>query len=180
MANAAGAWADGVARLAGAKPLGLTPMRRTIILLDPPPGAEIAAWPAVIDADEEYYFKPEAGMILASPADETPSDPVDAAPDEMDIAICVDRLQNVAELPVRRVARSWAGLRTFAPDRVPVFGYDPRAEGFFWYAGQGGYGMQIAPAAARLGAALALGQPVPADILERGLVAEDVTPARFG
>lgn len=178
--NAAGAWADRIARLAGARPLGMTPMRRTIILLDPPPGAEIAAWPAVIDADEEYYFKPEAGMILASPADETPSEPLDAAPDELDIAICVDRLQHVAELPVRRVARSWAGLRTFAPDRVPVFGYAPRTEGFFWFAGQGGYGMQIAPAAARLGAALALGRAVPADILDRGLVAEDVSPARFG
>lgn len=178
--NAAGAWADRLAVLAGARPLGLTPMRRTIILLDPPPGAEIDAWPAVVDADEAYYFKPESGMILASPADETPSEPLDAAADEMDIAICVDRLQTVAELPVRRVARSWAGLRTFAPDRVPVFGYDPVVEGFFWFAGQGGYGMQTAPAAARLGAALAIGHDIPIDLAERGLTAQELSPARFG
>ena len=177
--NAAGAWADRVAAMAGAAPLGLQPLRRTIILLDPPQGLDIAAWPVVSDIDEAFYFKPEAGMILASPADETPSDPQDAAPDELDIAVCVDRLQRAADLPARRVARSWAGLRTFAPDRVPVFGYDPRATGFFWFAGQGGYGMQTAPAAARLGAALARGEGAPEDLVGRGFLAEQVSPARF-
>ncbi len=113
--NAAGAWADQVAALAGAAPLGLTPKRRTVILLDPPAGAEIAAWPTVLDVAEQFYFKPQAGLILASPGDETPSPAVDAAPEELDIAICVDRIQQAVDLPVRHVwPRSWAGLRTFA------------------------------------------------------------------
>ena len=161
LVNAAGAWGDVVAVMAGAAPVGLEPKRRTAMILEPPPGFDITAWPAVIDVDEQFYFKPEAGMILATPADETPSDPVDAAPDEMDIAVCIDRLQAAADIPVRRIVRSWAGLRTFAPDRTPVFGYDPGVPGFFWYVGQGGYGMQMAPAAAALGADLALGRAVP-------------------
>jgi D-arginine dehydrogenase len=177
--NAAGAWADQVAGLASAAPLGLTPKRRTVILLDPPAGTQIAGWPTVLDVAEQFYFKPQAGFILASPGDETPSPPVDAAPEELDIAICVDRLQHAADLPVRRVARAWAGLRTFAPDHVEVFGPDPKVDDFYWYAGQGGYGMQTAPAAARLGAALALGQPIPADLADAGLSAEDFSPTRF-
>jgi D-arginine dehydrogenase len=177
--NAAGAWADQVAGLAGADPLGMTPMRRTALLIDPPADLSISAWPSVIDADEQFYFKPESGRILASPADETPCPPMDVAPEELDIAICIDRLQAACDLPVRRVARSWAGLRTFSPDRVPVFGYDPKIADFFWYVGQGGYGMQIAPAAARLGAALALRREVPADIANRGLTAGEVSPGRF-
>jgi D-arginine dehydrogenase len=150
-----------------------------VVRLDRPAGLPIAAWPAVVDVDEEFYFKPEAGLVLASPADETPSEPVDAAPEELDIAICVDRIQTACDLPVRRVARSWAGLRTFAPDRVPVFGYDPGVPGFFWFAGQGGYGMQTAPAAGRLAGALALGRAVPSDLAERGLTAAEFSPARF-
>lgn len=173
LVNAAGAWGDIVAGLAGARPVGLQPKRRTAMILEPPPGFDIARWPAVIDVEEHFYFKPEAGMILATPADETPSEPVDAAPDEMDIAICIDRLQTAADIPVRRVVRSWAGLRTFAPDRTPVFGPDPEVPGFFWYVGQGGYGMQMAPAAAVLGAALARGDSVPEE------TAAAVSPARF-
>jgi D-arginine dehydrogenase len=125
------------------------------------------------------YFKPEAGRILASPADETPSVPTDAAPEELDIAICVDRLQAVADIPVRRVLRAWAGLRTFAPDRTPVIGFAPGAPGFFWFAGQGGYGMQIAPAAARLGAFLARREAMPTDIAALGVEAALLSPARF-
>lgn len=177
--NAAGAWADRLAALAGVAPLGLAPLRRTALIVDPPEGLAIGGWPMVVDVGEDFYFKPESGRILASPCDETPSEPLDAAPDELDVAICIDRIQTAADLPVRRVVRAWAGLRTFAPDRLPVFGYDPRATGFFWYAGQGGYGMQIAPAAARLGAALALGREVPDDIAGRGLEAAEVSPARF-
>jgi D-arginine dehydrogenase len=158
----------------------MTPKRRTAILIDPPPGVETAHWPNVLDVAEQFYFKPQSGLILASPGDETPSAPVDAAPEELDIAICVDRIQAVAELPVTRVARAWAGLRTFAPDHAPVIGYDARADGFFWCAGQGGYGMQTSPAAARLGAALALGREVPADLAERGLTTMTFSPARFG
>ncbi|HEY2179851.1 MAG TPA: FAD-binding oxidoreductase [Caulobacteraceae bacterium] len=178
--NAAGAWADTLAALAGAAPKGLTPKRRTAILIDPPQGVAIDAWPNVIDVAEQFYFKPQSGLILASPADETPSPPLDAAPEELDIAICVERIQAAADIPVRRVARAWAGLRTFAPDLTPVIGYDPHTDGFFWCAGQGGYGMQTAPAAARLGAALALMQDVPADLAGHGVKAADYSPARFG
>ncbi len=177
--DSAGAWADHLAGLAGAAPLGLTPKRRTVILLDPPAGSEIAAWPTVLDVAEQFYFKPQAGLILASPGDETPSPPVDAAPEELDIAICVDRIQQAADLPVRRVTRAWAGLRTFAPDHVQAFGPDPAVAAFFWFAGQGGYGMQTSPAAARLGAALALGRPIPADLADAGLAAADFDPARL-
>jgi D-arginine dehydrogenase len=176
LVNAAGAWGDQLAVLAGVATVGLTPCRRTAIILEAPPNVEIGGWPAVIDVDEGFYFKPEAGRILASPADETPSAPTDAAPEELDIALCIERLQAAADIPVRRVLRAWAGLRTFAPDRTPVIGFAPETPGFFWFAGQGGYGMQIAPAAARLGATLARGEPAPADI---AAYAEAASPARF-
>ena len=133
----------------------------------------------MIDVDEQFYFKPEAGRLLASPADETPSEPCDAGADEMDVAICVERIQAAADIPVRRVVRAWAGLRSFAPDRSPVIGFDANTPGFFWLAGQGGYGVQTAPAAARLAAALAGGRPIPADVAEAGVTAEDLSPARF-
>lgn len=177
--NAAGAWVDPVAELAGASPLGLTPRRRTVILIDPPAGLDIETCPTVIDVDEQFYCKPESGRLLASPADETPSAPGDAAPDELDIAVCIDRLQTATTLSISHVRRSWAGLRTFAPDRTPVFGYDPDIAGFFWFAGQGGYGMQTAPAAARLGAALALEREIPSDLGERGLGPAPFSPARW-
>jgi D-arginine dehydrogenase len=177
--NAAGAWSDDVAALAGVASVGLEPKRRTAILLEAPANVEIGGWPAVIDVGEGFYFKPEAGRILASPADETPSPPTDAAPDELDIALCIERLQAAADIPVRRVLRAWAGLRTFAPDRTPVIGFAPRAPGFFWFVGQGGYGMQIAPAAARLGAALARDESMPSDIAALGLTAATFSPARF-
>ncbi len=177
--NAAGAWCDQLAALAGASPIGLEPRRRTVILVEPPAHADIDGCPTVIDVDEQFYFKPASGRLLASPADETPSEPLDAAPETLDIALCVDRIQAVADLPVRRILRSWAGLRTFASDRTPVFGYDPRRSGFFWFAGQGGYGMQTAPAAARLGAALALGLSLPADLTDQDLDGSPFSPSRF-
>lgn len=177
--NAAGAWADQIAKLAGAAPLGLEPRRRTVLLLAPPAGVPIHHWPSVIDVDEQFYFKPESGWLLATPADETPSLPMDAAPEELDIALCIDRIQTATDLSVDHIQRAWAGLRTFAPDRTPVLGYDPELAGFFWFAGQGGYGLQTAPAAARLGAALALGQPIPADLSDSGLIAEPFSPSRW-
>jgi D-arginine dehydrogenase len=177
--DAAGAWADAMAGLAGLSGLGLMPKRRTAILIDPPPGVDIAGWPNVLDVSEQFYFKPQSGLILASPGDETPSPPTDAAPEELDIALCVDRIQAAADLPVSRVTRAWAGLRTFAPDHALVIGHDPRAQGFFWFAGQGGFGMQTSPAAARFGAALALGKPIPADLAERGLTETTFSPARL-
>ena len=178
LVNAAGAWADEVARMAGAAPVGLAPLRRTAILLDPPAGMRPDAWPAVIDADEQFYFKPDAGKILASPADETPSPPCDAQPEELDIAICVDRLQQAADIPVRRVGHAWAGLRCFVADRTPVIGFDPGVPGFFWLAAQGGYGIQTAPACGRLAAALALGRDIPPDIASLGLSAGALAPGR--
>ena len=179
LVNAAGAWADEVAEACGAGRLGLTPMRRTALLVDPPPGADIRGWPMVIDADEAFYFKPDAGKLLLSPADETPQPPGDAQPEELDIAIAVDRVQQALDIEVRRVSHSWAGLRTFAPDRKPVVGFDAATPGLFWCAGQGGYGIQTAPAMGRLVAALARGEAAPADITAEGVAAERLSPRRF-
>jgi D-arginine dehydrogenase len=179
LVNAAGAWADEIARLAGVSPLGLQPMRRTALLVDAPEGAVIEDWPMVIDADEQFYFKPDAGLLLLSPADETPMDPCDVQPDEWDVAVAIDRVEAATTLKVRRVKHKWAGLRSFVPDRAPVAGYDPDTPGFFWLAGQGGYGIQTAPALSRTAAALILGQPIPADIAVHGVVAADLSPARL-
>ena len=153
--NAAGAWADRVAGVAGLAPLGLQPKRRTAALIDGPE-LDFAGWPLTIDVDETVYFKPDAGRLLISPADETDTKPCDAQPEDLDVAIAADRIERMTTLSVRRIAHRWAGLRTFAPDRTPVCGYDPRAEGFFWLAGQGGYGIQTSPALAALAARLVL------------------------
>jgi D-arginine dehydrogenase len=177
--NAAGAWADDVARNAGVAPVGLQPKRRTALTVDAPDGVSPQAWPAVIDIGEQFYFKPEAGRILLSPADETAVDPHDAYPDDLDAAIAIDRVQQVADLPVHRIAHSWAGLRTFAPDRTPVVGYDDAAPGFFWLAGQGGYGIQTSPALSRLSAALVRGEGIPADLAARHVTTTVLAPGRF-
>jgi D-arginine dehydrogenase len=144
--------------MAGAAPLGLQPYRRTLLQLrvDPPAPPDL---PLVIDALERFYFKPEAGgRVWLSPHDETACAPCDCVPEELDVAVAIDRLQSIVDWSVERVERSWAGLRTFAPDRRPVYGFDPRIPGFFWCAGQGGFGIQTAPAAAKLAAALLLGR----------------------
>jgi D-arginine dehydrogenase len=177
--NAAGAWADKIAELAGVAPVGLQPMRRTAVIVDAPPGVDIRGWPAVMDVGEQFYFKPDAGRILASPADETPAEPHDAWADEMDVAICIERVQEAADIPVQRVVRSWAGLRSFVADRSPVIGFDAAAPNFFWLAGQGGYGVQTAPAAARTAAALARRHALPDDILAEEVTAEALAPARL-
>jgi D-arginine dehydrogenase len=177
--NAAGAWADEVAVICGARPIGLQPLRRTALLVDAPAGVDIRDWPAVIDVDEQFYFKPDAGRLLLSPADETPDKPGDAHPEELDIAICVDRVQAALDIEVRRVVHSWAGLRTFASDRVPVVGFDPEVAGLFWCAGQGGYGIQTSPALGRAAAALAKQEKLPDDVAAEGLNAEDLSPIRF-
>jgi D-arginine dehydrogenase len=179
LVNAAGAWADELAEACGARRIGLQALRRTALLIDPPAGVDIRRWPAVIDTDEEFYFKPDAAQLLLSPADEIPQAPGDAQPEELDVAIGVDRVQAALDIDVQRVRHSWAGLRTFSPDRVPVVGFDPQVEGLFWCAGQGGYGIQTAPAMARTAAALAKRESVPADVAAQGLTAEDVSPHRF-
>jgi D-arginine dehydrogenase len=177
--DAAGAWCDEIAVMAGATPVGLVPKRRTAILFQPPAGIDPRGWPSVIDADEQFYFRPDAGRVMASPADETPMPPCDVQPDELDIAILIDRLEKVANLPVTRIENRWAGLRTFAEDKTPVVGYDPHVEGFFWLAGQGGYGIQIAPGLSRLVAALARHEPMPSDLANLGVRKEVLSPARF-
>ncbi len=177
--NAAGAWADSVAQLAGLAPMQLQPLRRTAALIDVPGGLDCSAWPAVITIDESHYFKPEAGMLLISPADETPSPPCDAQPEEWDVAVAVDRFETLTGQPVRKVHHRWAGLRVFSRDRSPVVGYDPEAAGFFWCAGHGGYGIQSAPALGRLAASQLLGQALPADLDALGISAAELSPARF-
>jgi D-arginine dehydrogenase len=177
--NAAGAWGDAIALLAGAAPLGLMPKRRTAFLIAPPSGVVTRGWPLTIGVREDLYFKPDAGKLLVSPADETPSAPTDAQPDEMDIAIAADRLAQRTTIEVRRIEHKWAGLRTFAPDKTPVAGFDPVVPDFFWLAGQGGYGFQTAPALAKVAAALITGRSIPAEIQDQGLTAEQLSPARF-
>jgi len=176
--NAAGAWADSVAALAGIAPIGLEPRRRTAVLVDPPPGMAVAAWPFVSDIEERFYFKPEAGSLFLSPADETPSPPVDAQPDEWDVATAVERMETATTLQIDRLKARWAGLRTFAADRVPVVGFGA-APGFFWLAGQGGYGIQTSPALGRAAAALALGLPLPPELTACGVEAAPMSPIRF-
>lgn len=153
LVNAAGAWADDVARIAGASPLGIVPLRRTMAQLRVAPEAP-ASLPLVLDIAETFYFKPEAGRLWLSPHDETPTAPCDAAPEEIDVAAAIARLAEVTDWQVEAVEHKWAGLRSFAPDRLPVFGFDGAVPDFFWCAGQGGFGIQTAPAAARLAAAL--------------------------
>jgi len=177
--NAAGAWADTVAALAGVEPVGLQPMRRTAVLVDPPEGCDVDAWPMVIDIDEQFYFKPDAGLLLLSPADETAVEPCDAQADEWDVATAVARVETATTLQVRRVKHRWAGLRSFVADRTPVVGYAPDAEGFFWLAGQGGYGIQTGPAMAETACALALGREIPARLGALGVDARDLAPERL-
>jgi D-arginine dehydrogenase len=157
LAIAAGAWADEVAVRAGAATIGLTPFRRTVAQLrtTPLPPADL---PLVLDLDGQFYFKPEAGKLWLSPHDETPSPPCDAAPEELDVATAIARFEEVVDWRVERVEHRWAGLRTFASDRLPVFGHDPAHPGLFWCAGQGGFGIQTAPAAAEVAARLLLGE----------------------
>jgi len=176
--NAAGAWADHVAALAGLPPAGITPKRRTALIVAAPSDIDIGRWPLTIDAAETGYFKPEAGKLLVSPADETPVAPCDVQPEELDVALAIERLMRRTTVAVRHVERKWAGLRSFAADKVPVVGFDPLAAGFFWLAGQGGYGIQAAEGLARSAAALIAEGRLPGDIAESGLDAAMLSPAR--
>ena len=157
LVNAAGAWADGIAAMAGIGPIGIAPYRRTIAQVRAVPMVPVEL-PLVLDLGEQFYFKPEAGRVWLSPHDETPSAPCDAAADELDVALAIARLGEAVDWRVEAVEHRWAGLRSFAPDRLPVYGPDPHAPAFFWFAGQGGFGIQTAPAAAAIGAGLLLGE----------------------
>jgi D-arginine dehydrogenase len=176
--NAAGAWADVVATAAGVGGVGLRPLRRTIFMVASPLGEASRGLPNCSDVDESFYVNPEGAQFLCSPADETPCPPSDAKPDEVEIARAIESINAVTTIGVRSVGAAWAGLRTFAPDRNLVVGEDPEAPGFFWLAGQGGYGIQTSPAAARLGAALVLERSVPPDLAARGLDVTRLAPRR--
>lgn len=177
--NASGAWADVIGELAGCAPVRLVPKRRTAFTFDAPQGLDLTGLPMVIDFDESFYFKPEVGQFLGSLADETPSPPCDAQPEEIDVATAVERIETASTLTIRRIKNKWAGLRSFVADKNLVAGYDPKVEGFFWLAGQGGYGIQTAASAGRLAAALALGKGLPPEVADLGVTEAALSPARF-
>lgn len=177
--NASGAWADTVGQMAGCKPVGCVPKRRTAFLFAPPADLDSSKWPLTVDVDETFYFKPDAGLLMGSPADETPLEPCDVQPEELDIAIGIDRIENASTLQIRSIRHRWAGLRSFVADKTPVAGFDPAQEGFFWLCGQGGYGIQTAPGLGATAAALALGREVPEHVRKLGLKAADLSPERL-
>ncbi len=181
LVNAAGAWADAVAQMGGVAPVGIEPRRRTVISFAALPDEDVSRWPFTKTVGEGFYLLPEGrGQLLASSMDQTPSDPCDAAAEELDIAIAADRVEQATTLAIRRISHAWAGLRSFAPDELPVIGHAAGAPGFVWCAGQGGAGFQTAPALSRMAAAAVLGGPFPEDCAAAGLTAALFNPARFG
>lgn len=181
LVNAAGAWADVIAQMAGVRPIGLEPRRRTVISFAAPEGEDVSRWPFTKTVGEGFYLLPEGrGQLLASSIDQTPSDPCDAAAEELDKAIAADRVERATTLAIRRISHAWAGLRSFAQDELPVVGPAAEAPGFVWCAGQGGAGFQTAPALSAIAAAAALGLPFPADAAAAGLGFAVFSPARLG
>jgi D-arginine dehydrogenase len=179
LVNATGAWAGVVGELAGAWNIGMSPLKRTACLIGAPMGHTTERWPMLVDIEEQFYLKPDAGALLLSPADETPSAPCDAQVDDLDVALAVDRIEQATTLDVRRVTHQWAGLRSFTQDRSPVVGFDPGASNFFWYAALGGYGIQTAPALSKVAAALVLNLPVDSTFIDAGISPEALSPRRF-
>ena len=178
--NAAGAWADQVAALFGAPAIGLVPHRRSAFTFKPPAGMPVAHWPVVASVDESFYFKPDAGVLLGSPANADPTVPHDVVAEELDVATGIHHIEAATTLTITRPLRAWAGLRSFVPDGEMVIGWDARREGFFWLAGQGGYGIQSAPGASELAAALLLGQPMSAELARHGVDPDALSPRRLG
>jgi D-arginine dehydrogenase len=176
--NAAGAWCDAVAQLAGVRPIGLVPKRRSAFMFAPPSGLRVHDWPCVAAADESWYIKPDAGLLLGSPANADATHPQDVQPEELDIAIGIDRIESMTTLKVNRPTRRWAGLRSFVADGDLVGGFDAAAAGFFWLAAQGGYGIQTSAAMGQACAALASGRPIPPHIADFGLSAAMLSPER--
>ncbi|PSJ40853.1 NAD(P)/FAD-dependent oxidoreductase [Allosphingosinicella deserti] len=177
--NAAGAWGDRLAEMAGVRPIGLAPKRRTIIVIDPPAGLDVAPWPFVHTAASDFYMLPEAGQLLVSPVDEIDDEPCDARPEDYDVALAAHQLEHYTSLSVSRIAHRWAGLRSFVADRVPTAGFDADAPGFFWLVGQGGYGLQTAPAMAAIVETLIGGGDWPEGLDAAGITAALVTPGRL-
>jgi len=177
--NAAGGWADTVAELCGVTPMGIVPHRRTAITVDLPEGIDASRLPEINEVEEIFYFKPEGGRLLASPADATPCEAADVQPEELDVAYAAHYVEEATTLNVRRIFKSWAGLRSFSADRLPVVGPAKDTENFFWLAGQGGYGILTSPALGSLAAALLTQSPVPEPLAREGIGADTFSPARF-
>jgi D-arginine dehydrogenase len=177
--DAAGAWADEVATLFGAAPIGLVPHRRSAFTFKAPEGLDVSGWPAVVGVDESYYFKPDAGQLLGSPANADPTLPHDVIPEELDIALGIHQIEAVTTLTIRRPASTWAGLRSFVRDGEMVIGWDERCPGFFWLAGQGGYGIQSAAGASELAASLLRGTPLPPELTRHGIDPHALAPQRL-
>ena len=179
LVNAAGGWSDKIAELAGAAPLGLTPKRRAAFLFSPPDGVDSHAWPVLVSLDESFYFKPDAGMLLGSPANADPVEPHDVQPEELDIALGIYQIEEHTTLSIRRPSHTWAGLRSFFADGDLVSGYDPATPGLYWVAGQGGYGIQTSAAMGEASAALIRHEALPEHLTRHGLTAEMLAPARL-
>ena len=177
--NAAGAWADAVAELSGVRPIGLVPKRRSALIFEPPTGLNCGAWPMVAGIDESWYIKPDAGKLLGSPANADPVAPHDVQPEELDIAMAIDRIQTMTTLEIRRPIRTWAGLRSFVTDGDLVAGFDPQVENFFWIAAQGGYGIQTSAAMGECCAALVRHQELPSHTTSHGLTQIKLSPQRL-
>ncbi len=177
--NAAGAWADEITGLCGLAPLGLVPKRRTALVFQAPAEYDTTYWPMINDIDETFYFKPDAGRILASPEEATPMPPCDVQPDEYDIAVTVERIQQATTMEIHRIDNKWAGLRSFFGDGLPALGFDPRTEGFFWLAGQGGYGITTSDAMARMATHQSLERTNQQGISDIAVTAETLSPARL-
>ena len=177
--NAAGAWCDQVAKLAGVSGVGIQPLRRCVFTVAAPSGLNMSGIPLVGNVDATYYFKPEGHQFLCSPEDESPQEPGNARADVYEIARALEEINKATTLGAKHVAASWAGLRNFVPDRVPVVGWDSEIEGFFWLAGQGGYGIQLSPALAQFGASVVREEPIPASIAESGIEVSGLSPARL-
>jgi len=177
--DAAGAWADEVAALFGAAPIGLVPRRRSAFTFKAPEGSDVSGWPAVVGVDESYYFKPDAGQLLGSPANADPTVPHDVVPEEFDIALGIHQIEAVTTLTIRRPASTWAGLRSFARDGELVIGWDEHCPGFFWLAGQGGYGIQCAAGASELAASLLRGAALPSEVVRHGVDLRALSPQRL-
>jgi len=177
--DAAGAWVDEVAALFGAAPIGLVPHRRSAFTFKAPEGMNVSGWPAVVGVDESYYFKPDAGQLLGSPANADPTVPHDVVPEELDIALGIHQIETVTTLTIRRPASTWAGLRSFVRDGEMVIGWDEHCPGFFWLAGQGGYGIQSAAGASELAASLLCGKPLPPELARHGVDPRVLAPQRL-
>ena len=176
---AAGAWSDQVAIACGVAPVGLQPKRRSAAIIAGPPGVAVNDWPEILPIDISFYCKPMGGKLMLSPAEEEPTEPHDAWADDLRLAEAAAGLEQMVNMQVQRLERTWGGLRTFAPDGLPVVGFDPGADGFFWLAGQGGYGIQTSPALSRMAATLLAGQGMPADLVREGVSEDQLSPRRF-